>query len=396
MCIDSNWGWAKSTVTKLESLNKPLRMALKNCLLPLNESWSLPPTVYTDKCIAKLESEKIFRQQWVCFGRSEQLTSVGDYRCFDFANQSVILLRDKDRKIRAFANTCRHRSARLLNGSGNTMGIKCPFHSWAYKLDGSLAAAPHMQAANNFYKSDFNLFSYHVAEHVGFVFVCLAAQPPDFNSTLGDFATIHAPWPIEKLASKRQRIFEVDCNWKTFIEVFNEYYHLPFVHPNSVNDVYNTPDPSDKVSGAYATQFGSTEGTGGLLQTSQQRLLPAMPGLVGKEAAGVRYSWLFPNMTFAVGIDAMWVYVVFPIEVDRCVIHQTACFPKETIQHNDFQDYVQAYYYRLDTAIEEDIPALLNQQKGLANPESQPGRFQPLLESNLAYFANWYAKRMLA
>ena len=379
----------------VEKTNETLNVSLEKCLLPIDQSWSLPPQCYTNSNITDLEVANIFQNQWFCVGRADQLASAGDYTCIDFAGLSIILIRDKSLNYRAFANTCRHRGARLLNGVGKIGGIRCPFHSWAYKLDGTLVGAPHMEAATNFCKSEFNLICYHVEEYLGFLFVCLSQKKLNLANTLGDFPSVHSPWPIETLVSKRFRNFEVDCNWKTFIEVFNEYYHLPFVHPNSIDNVYLTPDPSNSVTGAFTTQFGGTEGTGGLLQTTQQKPLPLMPGLSGKEATGVRYSWVFPNMTFAIGIDAMWVYHVFPVASDRCMVFQTACFPPETIQNDDFGDRVAAYYHRLDAALDEDIPALINQQKGLSNPHAQQGRFQPLLEPNVARFANWYASQMM-
>ncbi len=375
-------------------MTEDLKDKLAQCRKPPEEAWSLPPEVYTDDHILSAEMERIFRRQWFCVGRADQLAEAGDYTCLDFAGLSIILLRDKGGALRAFANTCRHRGARLLDGSGRVSGIRCPFHSWAYKLDGGLAGAPHMEAVSGFCKSDFGLISYHVAEHLGFVLLCLAEEAPDLDQVLGDFSSVHAPWPVEGLLSTRRQRFEVECNWKIFIEVFNEYYHLPYVHPDSIDDIYETPDAGDVVQGHFATQFGSTEGTGALLQTTQEKPLPVMPGLEGREAAGVRYTWLFPNMTFAAGVDSMWVYEAYPLSAGRCLVYQTACFPPETVRRNDFDDRVLAYYHRLDAALNEDIPALVNQQRGLSNPDAGQGRFQPLLEPNVAGFAKWYAEQM--
>ncbi len=377
-----------------KKINEILDVSLAKCLLPIDQAWSLPPECYSNPHITALEVTNIFQNQWFCVGRVDQLASAGDYTCIDFSGLSIILVRDNDLNYRAFANTCRHRGARLLDGSGKIGGIRCPFHSWAYKLDGSLAGAPHMEAATDFCKSEFKLVDYKVNECLGFLFVCLSQDGPNLENILGNFSATHSPWPIETLVSTRLRSFEVDCNWKIFIEVFNEYYHLPSVHPNSIDNVYLTPDPGDSVNGAFASQFGATEGTGGLLQTTQQKPLPLMPGLGGKEASGVRYSWVFPNMTLAIGVDAMWVYHAYPLTSDRCLVYQTACFPPETIQHDDFNDRVAAYYHRLDAALAEDVPALINQQKGLSNPDAKQGRFQPLLEPNVACFASWYAEQM--
>lgn len=226
--------------------------------------------------------------------------------------------------------------------------------------------------------------------------LCLDHDTPNLDETLGDFAALHAPWPIEALVTTRRRSQVVDCNWKAFLEVFNEYYHLPFVHRDSINDVYKTPESGDVVTGAYASQFGSTEGTGSQLQGAQMPPLPMMPGMKGREAAGVRYTWVFPNMAFAAYVDAFWIYEAYPMGPNQCLVFQTACFPAETIARPEFQAQLAAFYHRLDAALAEDVPALINQHRGLSSPDARPGRFQPRLEPNVAAFANWYAGKILA
>ena len=374
-----------------------LRAALRHCRdAPVDGPVSLPPVVYTNPAVTALEMDKIFRRHWICVGRSDLIAEHGSYACLDFCDHALIITRDKAGIPHAFSNSCRHRGARLLDGSGKTAGIVCPFHSWAYNLEGNLVGAPQMEAAAGFCKSKFRLPEYSIAENLGFLFVHLSDTPPDLSASLGNFSAIHTHWPLAELVSTRRRVFEVGCNWKAFLEVFNEYYHLPSVHPNTIDDLYMRPDPGDATTGYFASQFGSTEGTGALLQTAQERPLPHMPGLNGKEASGVRYSWLFPNMTFAVGVDALWLYEAYPMGPDRCQVVQTACFPPETVARTDFGETVVAYYHRLDAALDEDIPALLNQQIGLTNPAAQQGRLQPLLESNVTQFAYWYSHQLLS
>ena len=363
------------------------------CVKPAEEASSLPPICYTSSDIVDQEIQTIFRGSWIGVGRSDIVKEPGNYICLDFAEQSVILLRDKNGKLRSFANTCRHRGARLLDGKGSCKGIRCPFHSWFYGIDGKLISAPHMNKAQNFDKNENGLIEYLAEEYLGFAFICLNRNGESFNSSLSDFQDIHSPWPIESLVSVRRRELTVNCNWKMFLEVFNEYYHLPFVHPNSVDSIYLAPSSADRVSGSFATQFGETEGTGGLLEGSQENALPDMPALKGLAKKGARYTWIFPNMTFAANRDALWCYEAYPLGPDKCKVLQTACFHPKTISLSSFSKKVKAYLHRLDSALDEDIPALMNQQAGLTNPDSLPGRFQPSLEPNVAAFANWYAKR---
>ncbi len=379
----------------MTALTPMVQEALALCRRPANQASCLPPTCYVSAALLEAETRALFGG-WVGLGRADMVRDPGSYIALDFAGQSIILLRDRDGILRAFANSCRHRGARLMDGAGECRGIKCPFHAWAYRLDGSLAAAPHMEAAEGFRREDHALHDYRAEERLGFAFVCFDPDAPELDSVLGDFARLHAPWPLESLVTTRRAEMEVACNWKAFLEVFNEYYHLPFVHANSINSIYGEPDPADETEGAFASQFGATEGTGGLLQSQQDRALPPMPGLTGEATRGARYSWVFPNMTFAANTDALWVYEAYPLGPERCHVVQSACFPPETLALPGAEDRIAAYHERLDAALAEDIPALENQQRGLRSPAAVQGRFQPLLEPNVASFARWYAERMTA
>ncbi|MDG2404421.1 MAG: aromatic ring-hydroxylating dioxygenase subunit alpha [Paracoccaceae bacterium] len=372
---------------------KIAELDFSNCILPADQASSLPPSCYTSEDVTNAEIEHIFRKSWIGVGRADILASAGDYITLDIAGQNIILLRDKKGSLRAFANVCRHRNARLVDGKGACKGIRCPFHSWFYGLDGQLIAAPNMEKVKGFDKSKNRLLAYRAEERQGFAFVCLDPETNSIDDFLGNFNDVHAPWPISSLVSVRRRETVVDCNWKMFLEVFNEYYHLPFVHPDTVDSIYLAPNAAEKVNGTFATQFGPTEGTGGLLEDTQESALPTMPRLTGESANGARYTWVFPNMTFAANSDALWCYEAYPISANQCKVYQTACFPPETVAMQTFAEKSLAYLERLDAALAEDVPALTNQQRGMTCPDALPGRFQPDLEPNVAAFARWYASQ---
>ncbi len=367
---------------------------LMGCIAPAEKASCLPPVCYSDEEFMQREMDMIFRRKWIAIGHAGRFSQTGDYEALDIGNVPVIVLRDKQGVLRAFSNSCRHRGARLLEGEGNCSGIRCPFHCWSYRLDGSLVGVPHSEGIEDFDKSHYGLIEFKAAEMNGLGFICLDKDAPDLEVQLGDFSKVHSPWPMDSLVPTRRRKFEVECNWKVFLDVFNEYYHLPFVHPNSVNAIYAKPQPADMVSGEYASQYGATEGTGGLLQSQQALAMPAMPGIDAAVSNGVRYTWVFPNMAFAAGRDALWIYEANPISARRCRVTMTACFPREMVAMADFESRVEHYYVRLDAAIAEDIPALENQQLGLNSPFARQGRFQPLLEANVAAFAQWYARQL--
>lgn len=352
----------------------------------------LAPAVYTSSEILDREIDRLFRDGWVGVGRADLVP--GEYRTLTVGRVPVILLRDRAGTLRAFNNACQHRGTRLLVGAGNCRAIACPFHAWTYGLDGALIHAPRMDETPGFRKADHGLHEFAAAERAGFAFVSLTSAPPDIDCWLGDFEALHAPWPLASLVSTRRERLEVACNWKAFLDVFNEYYHLPYVHPGSIGGLFQEPDPSDATTGAYASQFGTTEGRSALTEGTQDHALPAMPGLAGRAATGTRYTWLFPNMTFAVSQDTVWLYDVQPLGPDRCEVHRTACFPPETVSSRGFEDRIAHYYRRLDEALNEDVVVLEAQQAGLSSPFATAGPFAALLEGNVARFAAWYRDRM--
>ncbi len=372
------------------------QQALSASRLPKEQASSLPADCYHSENILQQETEALFRRHWLGLGRADRFNQPGQYETIEIAGVPVLLISDRQGKLHAFNNACRHRGARLLDGEGKCRTLRCPFHGWVYNTDGQCAAATHMEESLNFDKSQLSLIEFALEIHAGFIFVCFAPEPPDFKAHIGDFDQFHSPWPLADLVSKRRQSFEVACNWKLFLDVFNEYYHLQYVHPDSINGLYLKPDPGDATTGNYTTQFGETEGTGGLLESQQQYALPNIPGLQGRATRGTRYTWVFPNMAFAASKDAMWIYEAYPLSAQRCIAYQTLCFPQNAIALTDFDARVQYYYERFDAAVAEDGIALENQQKGLASPYSEPGPFSPSMEPSVADFTHWYAEQMMS
>ena len=364
---------------------------------PLSTSATLPPRCYTCEDWARKEQEKIFARVWVSIGRRDRWKKAGDFICIDVAGVPMVVTMDDAGELHALANTCSHRGMKLKADEGNCQQLVCPFHAWTYSLSGELISAPRMencaQSEVGFKESDYNLSTIRLEQSDGFVFVCLDQEQPSLQDWLADFGEVHLPWSLSDLETARVVKLDVNCNWKTFIEVFNEYYHLPFVHPNSLDGLYLEPDESDTVIGEFATQFGITSGTAALLEEAQNHALPPIVTLQEREQKGTRYTWAFPNMTFAACSDSLWMYEVYPLGAHRCHVVQTICFPGTSVSLPDFAQKAQRYYDRIDEAIAEDLPFLEAQQQGLDSPLAKQGRFSAL-EPCVGHFACWYASYM--
>ena len=370
----------------------PFLNELSGVMRPATEATTLPPSCYTDPDILEMELQCILDRGWIVVGRSDQLNHPGDYITLELDGHPLVILRNQQGVLRAFANSCRHRGSVLVEGAGNLRRLRCPFHSWSYDLDGQLTFCPRMERAAGFDKSQYGLHGYPVEEYLGFVFIALSGGCDPLDEWLGDFGQLHEPWQLENWVTTRVRNFEVACNWKAYIEVFNEYYHLPYVHPNTLSSFYPDPDPIDHVTGNFVSQFGRTEGNAALLP-GQSSSLPVLSGLDSPQRDGIRYTWMFPNLTFAAASDCLWIYRALPAGVNRCQVMQMVAFPQSSTELPEFEELAAHYYHRVDKAIAEDIPFLEKQQRGLASRFAKAGRYADL-EPSVANFGSWYASRM--
>ena len=368
--------------------------ALRGAAGSIAEASTLPPACYTGEAALAAENARLLRRSWLGVGRSDEWRGPGEYSTFELTGTPVILLRDGERRLRAFANSCRHRGTRLLEGRGTAERIRCPFHGWTYGLDGALRGATRMGATHGFRRADMGLVELRATERGGFAFVALSEDAPGIDEWLGAFDSLHAPWRLEELVTTRRRELEVGCNWKLFLEVFNESYHLEFVHAATFGGIYLEPELPDAVGGCVQSSFSPTAGTGGLKADEQEHALPAMPGLGPRERSGTRYTWIFPSLTFAAGSEALWAYAARPLGPARCAVTQWVCFPPGTVASPGFEAKAERYYARMDEALAEDIAVLELQQLGMDSPFALPGRWSDL-EQGAAAFAAWYAQRLL-
>ncbi|MFO0997723.1 MAG: aromatic ring-hydroxylating dioxygenase subunit alpha [Alphaproteobacteria bacterium] len=344
---------------------------------------SLPPWCYTDPSFFEREVERVFKRCWNFIGRVERVPQPGDYVTFDFAGIAVIVLRDREGTVRAFANSCRHRGAKLLeDGRGNCRAIKCPYHSWVYALDGTLTGAPEMEDSKGFEKAAHGLMPIRLELWAGFMFICFDNDAPALSVQLGDLPERLAPYRFEDMRPTFRREYDLACNWKVQVENFLEYYHTPFVHLRSV---YQQPVgflgqkagaamvniPPDRGTGETIFMFMGHEGSRALLHGDTG--FPFAPQLEGKLSKGTYSGCIFPAGMFSCHQDCMWFLEIYPIAVNRTKVVQVGCFPKDTVARSDFEEVAQRYYKRWDRVMGEDAALLPHQQRGLENPLARPG-----------------------
>jgi phenylpropionate dioxygenase-like ring-hydroxylating dioxygenase large terminal subunit len=361
---------------------------------PLLEASTLPPWCYSSAAFYDREIRQVFGKAWNFVGHVDQLPAPGTYVTFDFLGVPIALVRDKDGEIRAFANSCRHRGAKLLDGAGEAAAIRCPYHSWTYDLTGRLRGAPQMEDTAGFSLGDHALDQFQVGIWGGFIFVCLDPAAPALLEFLGELPELLQSYALDDMHLVRLKSWDVGCNWKIYVENAMESYHVPTVHAKTIQlqrrDI-NPPLHGERGQwcGLYTRHQGSRA-----LEVGDTGF-PHIGSLAGGAAEGTYYILIYPTTMLALTYDCMWWLEVYPRGPERCLVRSGACFPKSTVARADFDEVVQRYYKRWDKSIPEDNVVSELQQQGLSSPFARTGRFsrmEPLVHS----LANWLLDRVEA
>ena len=134
------------------------------------EAWTIPARFYTDQNAFEHEKENVFAKSWICVAHSSELANANDYVTREIIGESIVLVRGRDKVLRAFYNVCPHRGHQLLSGEGKAKNvITCPYHAWAFKLDGNLAHARNCENVANFDSDKAQLVQVRLEEYAGFV-----------------------------------------------------------------------------------------------------------------------------------------------------------------------------------------------------------------------------------
>jgi choline monooxygenase len=207
--------------------------ALRRGYDPIPErSSSLPAECYRDPKYLAVEREAVFFSSWQFLCHGEKLRQPGSYLAGAIQGQSIFAVRDRGGQLRAFYNVCKHRGHELLKGEGQTALITCPYHAWAYGLDGALRTARLSEGLENFDKADFCLTPVQVEEFCGLVFVNLDAGAASLGQQSGKLAEeilSYAP-DIGALTHGHRLTYRLEANWKTVLDNFLECYHCPVAH----------------------------------------------------------------------------------------------------------------------------------------------------------------------
>ncbi|MBS0394670.1 MAG: aromatic ring-hydroxylating dioxygenase subunit alpha [Proteobacteria bacterium] len=336
---------------------------------------ALPAWVYQHAELHRLELERILRPSWQIGCHVSSIPRPGDFVTFDLGPDSIVVLRDRDGAVRAFHNVCRHRGARLLDGSGHCAGtVVCPYHGWSYGYDGRLIGVPSRDSFPALDRAEHGLKPVRTEVLLGFVFVCLAGDPPPVRDQWAPFLAELAPYRFEEMVPLTPVSYEEwDVDWKVAMDNYLESYHVPVGHPG-LNRMF-TPDYDDQ-RGAPGIARGNSwlreQPSPRLSERCYQRLVGTTVEHLPQDYRRVwRFYSMLPNLGVDVYPELMDFFQVLPRSPGKCVIRYAIFgLPDE----RPAMHLLRRLSNRINAAVNEEDRRLCERvQRGLASPSYTPG-----------------------
>jgi phenylpropionate dioxygenase-like ring-hydroxylating dioxygenase large terminal subunit len=381
--------------------------------LPVDQASTLIPDAYVSPEFHALELDRIFGSSWVPVCVTDEVAEPGSFVVVEVAGRSLIVCRNGAGELRAHHNLCRHRGTRLCDTASGTVErfFQCPYHAWAYDLDGVLLGTPlftpqagipadqedafDMSGVRSFDKADYGLHQARVDSWGCLVFVCLDDGVPPLAEELGDLPERLAGYRLAEQRLLRRVEYEIAANWKLVGENFMEYYHLPWVHPGLVKvsplKAHHRWQGAGMYVGFCTSPITSNTDDGGW------HGLPALSTLAGDDGSSARFVWLFPNVAVNALPNHTFVMLTRPTatgltkEVTYLLSHPDSIARAGDSLERE-ADGLLAFW---DEVNREDIAIVERVQQGLADPAYTGGRMCYRFEEPVHRFQNMVVDRVL-
>jgi phenylpropionate dioxygenase-like ring-hydroxylating dioxygenase large terminal subunit len=279
----------------------------------------IPSFIFGDPDVYRMEAERIFDRCWLFVAHESELSNAGDYVTRYIGEQSVIVVRGEDGKVRVLLNMCKHRGMRVCRSDqNNTSHFRCPYHGWTYKNTGQLTGVPaHKDAYGDALdKSRIGLLEARSGTYAGLIFATFNEDAASLEDYLGDMK-----WYLDLLAGRAPmevtgtpHRWEMPCNWKLPSENFmSDAYHTMHTH-GSISKVGLVPSPRFAKDG-YQVYAGNGHGLGIGMPAARlmfsEELLPIFKERLSADQLEVLqatkniHATVFPNLSFLISAMSM-------------------------------------------------------------------------------------------
>lgn len=358
----------------------------------------LPVSSYFDEALFQREMELIFQKGPRYVGSTVSVPEIGDYYALPHENEGRALVRNDKGDIELISNICRHRQAVMLKGRGNlkTEGkghaggnIVCPLHRWTYNPSGQLLGAPQFSQ-----DPCLHLNNYKLREWNGMLF------EDNGRDIVADLAGMgpREQLNFEGLVLHHVEMHECNYNWKTFIEVYLEDYHVGPFHPGLSNFV-TCDDLKWEFAKEYSVQTVGVAPTFGkpgsdVYKKWHEVLLNYRNGELPERGA----IWLtyYPHIMVEWYPHVLTVSTLHPISPTKTMNVVEFYYPEEIAAFEpDFIEAQRAAY--METAVEDDeIGERMDAGRRalLERGDNEVGPYQSPMEDGMQHFHEWYRQIM--
>jgi phenylpropionate dioxygenase-like ring-hydroxylating dioxygenase large terminal subunit len=340
-------------------------------------SGTLPAQWYTDPGHFQVELDQIISRGWHCVGRESSVARAGEFLTATAGRIPILVARGRDEVLRAFVNVCRHRGHEVMSGSGACRVFQCPYHGWTYELAGALRSAPRgdreLEALGNIALEQVVVETWN-----SFVFV-----NPDHGCTPLTDVLGHLPetmlkygFDFESLEHRKRITYDLQANWKVYVENSLECYHCPVAHPELSKLVDMKPD-------AYRL-FSA----GQLLWQESQLRNPVnaedAPGPVLTQEEGIpdfQFYYVWPTFMIAPSHGRLWSAQIQPLD-ERTTRVVTDFYFESGLADHDVEESAAFS----DRVLEEDRSLIESVQRGLESGRIERGILLSESEALIASF----------
>ena len=334
---------------------------------------SLPGWLYHDPEFFAAEQRAFLRAapQVVC--HESEIAEAGDWRSLEYLGESVIVIRGDGGQIRAFANVCRHRGSRLVDGTGGCARVlTCRYHAWSYGRDGKLLGVPHRGEYPDLRTEELGLVPVALERWHGFLFVTLEPGAPPVAQMMAPFETEVAPYRFEDLrAIGRVTLRPRPLNWKTIADNYSDHLHIPVGHPGLTrlfgrNYRISAHDHVDRMEGDLVEQASANPS-----ERAYQRLLPEAAHLPPSHRRKWLYYKLFPNVAFDIYPDQVDFMQFLPVSATETVIREISYALPDDRREMKAARYLN---WRINRRVNaEDTELITRVQQGMQSASYAPG-----------------------
>ena len=358
---------------------------------------TLPGSAYADPAFFAREQEGVFERMWFCAVRADDVPSPGSFRTVQVGRESVIVSRSRT-GVRAFLNVCRHRGAQICTSAAGQVkrNFQCSYHAWTYDLDGKLIAAPNLTSMPDVDRVEYGLRRVHVREWLGYVWVCLADEPPSFEddvhgavvTRLGSLAKIES-YGVENLALGRRVSYDVKANWKLIVENFMECYHCATIHPELTEVL---PEFADGYAAQYYVGHGAEFGpdiAGFTVDGSAG--FDALSGVGADQDRRYYAVTVRPQVFLNLVPDHVIVHRMFPLAADRTVVECDWLYAPSVVASGVSLDSSVELFHRVN---EQDFDACERCQPSMSSRLYADGGVLVPAEHHIVDFHEWLLSRL--